>query len=444
MNEKILELIENGKYSEVRREIISLNVADIALLFEEIESSRLLVIFRILPKEIAAGVFTHLSYELQRYIIESIADKEVGNIIEQLYLDDTIDFIEEMPANVVKRVLANTDPQTRKHINQILNYPDNTAGSMMTIEYVDLKKDMTVSQAIQRIKETGIDKETIDTCYVIDSNRVLEGVISIRRLILSPESAVIEDIMHKGVIFSNTHDDQEELAALFRKYDYLVIPVTDNERRLVGIVTIDDILDVIEQENTEDLQKMAAMHPSEKEYLKTSPFGLAKMRITWLLVLMISASLTGSIIRHYDKALQSVLVLASFIPMLMNTGGNAGSQSSTLIIRGLALGEIKLRDIGKVVLKELQVSILVGIALATVNFARVYFIEGVDLLVALTVNATMFCTVILAKMVGSTLPILAKSVKIDPAIMASPMITTIVDGVTLLIYFTMASLLLGV
>lgn len=444
MNEKILELIENGKYSEARREIICLNVADIALLFEEIESSRLLVIFRILPKEIAAGVFTHLSYELQRYVIESIADREVGNIVEQLYLDDTIDFIEEMPANVVKRVLANTDPQTRKHINQILNYPENTAGSMMTIEYVDLKKDMTVSQAIQRIKDTGIDKETIDTCYVIDGNRVLEGVVSIRKLILSPETAVIKDIMQTGVIFSNTHYDQEELAALFKKYDYLVIPVVDNERRLVGIVTIDDILDVIEQENTEDLQKMAAMQPSEKEYLKTSAFGLAKLRITWLLVLMISASFTGAIIRYYDNALQSVLVLASFIPMLMNTGGNAGSQSSTLIIRGLALGEIKLKDIGKVLFKELQVSILVGFTLAIVNFARVYFIDKVDILVALTVNITLLCTIILAKIAGSTLPILAKSVKVDPAIMASPMITTIVDTVTLLIYFTLASLLLGV
>ena len=444
MNEKLLELIENGKYSEVRREIINLNAADIALLFEEIETSRLLVIFRILPKEIAASVFTHLSYELQRYIIESVADREIGSIIEQLYLDDTIDFIDEMPANVVKRVLANTDPQTRKIINQILNYPENSAGSMMTIEFVDLKKDMTVRQALQRIKETGIDKETIDTCYVIDSNRLLEGVISLRKLILSAETELVADLMETGVIFSNTNDDQEELAALFKKYDYLVIPVVDNECRLVGIVTIDDILDVIEQENTEDLQKMAAMSPSEKEYLKTNAFSLAKHRIAWLLVLMVSATITGGIIRRFDNALHAVLVLASFIPMLMDTGGNAGSQSSTLVIRGLALGEIKLKDIGRVLWKELQVSFIVGFAMASINFARIYFIDRVGFLIALTVNITLFCTVILAKIVGGSLPILAKSVKIDPAIMASPLITTIVDAFALIIYFSMASVLLGV
>ncbi len=443
MFEQILELIEQGKYTEVRKEIVNINPADIALLFEEIDEQKSLVVFRILPKETASNVFTHMSYELQRFIIESIADKEVKNIIEQLFLDDTIDFIEEMPANIVKRVLSNTDPETRKLINQILKYPEDSTGSIMTIEYVDLKKTMTVKQAIQRIKETGIDKETIDTCYVIDGNRVLEGVISIRKLILSDESAVLKDIMETGVIYANTNDDQEETAALFKKYDYLVLPIVDNECRLVGIVTVDDILDVIEQETTEDFQKMAAMHPSEKEYLKTNPFTLARHRISWLLILMISATFTGNIIRKFENALEAVMILASFIPMLMDTGGNAGSQSSTLIIRGLALGEIKLKDSVKILWKELQVSFLVGTALSVVNFLRIYYFEKVDLFVALTVCITLFFTVVLAKVVGGILPVIAKKVKLDPAIMAGPLITTIVDAVALLIYFYTATWLLG-
>lgn len=444
MNELILELIEHGKYAEVRNKIIDMNTVDIAQLFEELDQQKLLIIFRILPKETAAGVFSYIPYELQRYIIESITDKEIKAIVDELFIDDTIDFLEEMPSNVVKKVLKNTDEDTRKLINQFLSYPEDSAGSIMTIEYVDLKKEMTVKQAVEHIKKTGIDKETINTCYVIDNNRKLEGVISIRRLILSEDEKVLKDIMETEVIYVNTHDDQEKIASLFKKYDFTSMPVVDNERRLVGIVTIDDIIDIIDAENTEDFQKMAAIQPSEEEYLKTDALKLAKHRITWLLILMISATFTGNIIRRFQDVLQSVVILASFIPMLMDTGGNAGSQSSTLIIRGLALGEIKLKDAFKVLWKELQVSFLVGIVLASVNFIRVYYFEKVDLMISFTVCVSLFFTVILAKVVGGILPMIAQEMKVDPAIMASPLITTIVDAFALVIYFTMATWLLGV
>ncbi len=446
MQEIILELIELGKYAEVRNHLVEMNEVDIAALFEELDKQKLLVLFRILPKDIASGVFTHMSYELQRYIIETITDREARSILDELFLDDTVDFIEEMPANVVKKVLKNTDENTRRMINQILNYPEESAGSIMTIEYVDLKRQMTVKQAINLIKEIGLDKETIDTCYVIDKNRILEGVVSIRKIILSDEECLIEDIMDTNIVYAHTHDDQEELAHLFKKYDYFVMPVVDTERRLVGIVTIDDIVDVIEQETTEDFQKMAAMSPSEKEYLKTNAFVLAKNRIPWLLILMVSATFTGAIIEKYDNALQSVIVLASFIPMLMDTGGNAGSQSSTLIIRGLAIGEINMKDVFKVLWKELQVSCLAGLVLSVVNFFRVYYISSAnhDLKVSLTVSITLFFTVILAKIVGGTLPLAAKKVKVDPAIMASPLITTIVDAFALMLYFSIATLILGI
>lgn len=444
MNKIILDLIEQGKYAEARKEIVSINVVDTAQLFEEMDKQKILILFRILPKDIASGVFSHMSNELQRYVVESITDKEIQNILDELFLDDTIDFLEEMPANIVKKVLKNTNETTRKLINQFLNYPDDSAGSLMTIEYIDLRKEMTVKEALERIRETGVDKEIINTCYVIDSNRILEGIISLRKLILSDSTTVLKDIMDTGVISIKTHDDQEDVASLFKKYDFLVMPVVDNEHRLVGIVTIDDVLDVIDQEATEDLQKMAAMQPSEKEYLKTSVLVLAKHRIPWLLILMISATFTGFIIKKYESALQSAMVLASFIPMLMDTGGNAGSQSSALIIRGLALGDMKPHDILKVFWKELRVSAIVGIILSTVNFLRIYFIEKVDILVSVTVCSTLFAIVVLAKVVGGVLPIIAKKIKLDPAIMAGPLITTIVDTVALLMYFTAATWLLGI
>ncbi len=444
MKDKILNLVEQGIYIEARKEIINLNVVDIARLFEEIDQQKLLIIFRILPKDLSSEVFTHMSSELQRYVIESITDEEAISILDDLFIDDAIDFLEEMPSNVVKRILKNTSENTRMLINQFLNYPEDSAGSIMTIEYVDLKKEMTVKQAIQYIKEIGIDKETINTCYVINSNRILEGVISLRKLILNDDSTVIKDIMNKDVISITTYDDQEEVASLFKKYDYYVMPVVDNENRLVGIITVDDILDVIDQEVTEDLQKMAAMQPSEKEYLKTNNWALAKYRIPWLLILMISATFTGGIIKRYENALQSVMILASFIPMIMDTGGNSGSQSSTLIIRGLALGELKPSDILKVLRKELCISGMVGVVLSFVNFLRIYYIEKTDILVAITVSITLFFTIVLAKVFGGVLPIIAKKLKLDPAIMAGPLITTIVDALALTIYFATATWLLGI
>lgn len=444
MKELILSLIENGNYSEARKKLAEMNEVDIAQFLEETDKQKLLIIFRILPKEKAADVFSYMSNELQEYIVESITDKEIKNIIDELFLDDTIDFLEEMPSNIVKRVLKTTDDETRKLINQFLKYPEDSAGSIMTIEYVDLKKEMTVKQALEHIRETGVDKETIDTCYVLDDNRILEGILPIRKLILSEDSTVVKDIMTTDPIYVNTHDDQEKIAALFKKYDLISMPVVDNERRLVGIVTIDDIVDIIEQENTEDLQKMAAMHPSEEEYLKTSPLVLAKHRITWLVILMISATFTGNIISKYNGLLQSIVILTSFIPMLMDTGGNAGSQSSTLIIRGLALGEIRTRDIFRVIWKEIQVSFICGLVLSALNFIRIYFLEQTDLYVSLTVCITLFFTIMLAKIIGGALPILAKTFKLDPAIMASPLLTTIVDATSLMIYFTIATWILHI
>lgn len=444
MKNMILNLVEQGKYVEARREIIIMNAVDIAQLFEEVEEKNLLIIFRLLPKDVASVVFAYLSGDIQRFIIESITDKEAVSILDELFLDDAVDLLEEMPANIVMKVLKNTDEEMRELINQFLNYPKDSAGSLMTIEYVDLRKEMTVGQAIKHIKETGIDKETIDTCYVMDSNRVLEGVISIRKLILNDDSTELKDIMDTDVIYVNTLDDQEDVAGLFKKYGFLVMPVVDNERRLVGIVTIDDILDVIDQENTEDFQRMAAMEPSDKDYLSTNALVLAKHRLPWLLILMISATFTGGIIKKYDNALQSLMILASFIPMIMDTGGNSGSQSSTLVIRGLALGELKPHDLLKVLWKELCVSTIVGVILSFVNFLRIYYIEKTELLISVTVSFTLFLTVILAKVVGGVLPIIAKRLKMDPAIMAGPLITTIVDAVALIIYFTTASWLLGI
>ncbi|SCG84188.1 Magnesium transporter mgtE [Proteiniborus sp. DW1] len=442
--EKVLELIRENKLMQARNELIDMNVVDIAQLLDETNQEKMLIIFRILPKDISADVFSYLSYEKQRYIIESITDKEIKNIINELFLDDTIDFLEELPANVVKKVLKNTDENTRALINQFLKYPENSAGSIMTIEYVDLKKKMTVKEALEHIRKTGIDKETINTCYVMDKNRRLEGVISIRQLILNDDDTIINDIMDENVIYVHTLEDQEDVADTFRKYDFTSMPVVDNENRLVGIITIDDIVDIIEQENTEDFQKMAAMVPSEEEYLKTSVFSLAKHRVMWLLVLMISATFTGNIIKKFEDVLQSVVVLAAFIPMLMDTGGNAGSQSSTLVIRGLALGEIKAKDILKVIWKELRVSIVVGITLAIVNFLRIFLLEKTDFYISLAICISLFFTVVIAKVVGGVLPILAKKLKMDPAIMASPLITTIVDAFALLIYFTAATALLGI
>lgn len=442
--EDILQLIRQNRFIEARNELKKQNVVDIALFLEDISREDSLIIFRILPKDISAEVFSYLPQEQKQYIMESITGQEIKNILDQLFMDDVVDFLEELPANFVKRLLRYTDIDTRKIINDFLKYPEDSAGSIMTIEYVDLKKEMTVKEALEHIKLTGTDKETINICYVIDNQRKLEGIVSLRKLILSDEDTVIKELMESNIIFVHTLDDQEEVADKFKKYDLLYMPVVDQENRLVGIITIDDIVDIIELENTEDFHKMAAMEPSEEAYLKNSVLSLAKHRIIWLLILMVSATFTGNIIRKYEKVLESVLVLTAFIPMLMDTGGNAGSQSSTLVIRGIALGEIELKDTFKIFTKELAVGLITGIVLGFTNFLRLYFIEKVGFLISMTVCISLFVTVILAKVVGGILPIIAKKLNVDPAIMASPLITTVVDACALLIYFSTATKLLGI
>lgn len=445
INEKrFVQLLNNKEYIQLRKELLQLNAIDIAEVLEEIDITVALMLFRMLPKDIAVDVFSYFPRDKQKEIINSITDKELQYIIDELNFDDMIDLLEEMPANVVKKILLKSNYDERKLINQFLNYPPDSAGSLMTIEYVDLKKEMTVKESLDHIKEIGLTKETVYTCYVTDSNRKLEGLVSLRNLVVSEGDKKIKDIMNEDVIFVNTHDDQEVVADVFKRYGFLALPVVDKENRLTGIITVDDIMEVIDQENTEDFQKMAAMAPSEEKYLETNIFTLAKHRIVWLLVLMISATFTGNIIRRYENVLQSTVLLASFIPMLMDTGGNSGSQSSTLVIRGLALGEIKLRDVGKVIWKEFRISIIVGLVLGFTNFLRIYYLEKVNFHIALTVSITLVVTVIISKVIGGILPILAKKMKIDPAIMAGPLITTIVDALSLFVYFYIASSILSI
>ncbi|MCT4604744.1 MAG: magnesium transporter [Marinisporobacter sp.] len=444
MKDYVIELMNTKRYADARREMLEMNPVDIAELLEEMDTNNTLILFRMMPKNIAVDVFANLSNENQMHVINAITDKEISYIMDELYFDDMIDILEEMPATIVKKILKNTKEEERKLINQFLNYPANSAGSLMTIEYVGLKKEMTVKRAMEYIKRIGIDKETIYTCYVMSENRKLEGIVSLRKIVVSDDEKTIEEIMDTGVIYVNTFDDQEEIAHVFKKYDFIALPVVDKEERLLGIITIDDIVDVIEEENTEDFHKMAAMEPSEEEYLETSVFTLARKRIVWLMALMISAIFTGSIISKFEDVLQSVVALAAFMPMLMGTGGNAGAQSATLVIRGMALDEIDLSDILQVVWKELRVSFIVGIILSFVNFIRIYYFQHVDIRIAATVCLTLIVVVVLAKLVGGTLPIIAKTLKLDPAIMASPMITTIVDAVSLFIYFSMATKFLGI
>lgn len=437
--DNILEYLENNRLSELKNSLTEENPVDIAELFEDLSKEKTTLVFRILPKDIATEVFSYLSPEKQEEIIEGITDEEVKNILEELFLDDAVDLVEEMPANIVDKILKNASSETRKLINQFLKYPDTSAGSVMTVEYVSFKSDMTIGQALSLFKSIGMTKEDTDICFVIDKTRHFLGIITLKQLIIVDDNILLIDAMDTSIPTVQTLDDQEDVADLFRRYDYNSMPVVDNENRLVGMITIDDVVDVIDQENTEDFHIMAAMEPSDEEYLKESVFALAKHRIIWLLVLMISATATGIIIRKYESVLQSVVVLAVFIPMLMDTGGNAGSQSATLIIRGIALGEIELQDLGKIVWKEFRVSLLVGGALALVNFLRIYFIDQVGLMISAIVCFSLLITVIIAKVVGGSLPILAKSLKLDPAIMASPLITTIVDACALAIYFQLSS-----
>ena len=440
----ISEALRQNKILEVKHMLMETNPIDIASILENLSRENTLKAFRILSKNSASEVFSYLSSEKQQEIIESASDDELATIINEMFLDDTVDLIEEMPAGVVAKILKNTSTEQRKLINQFLKYPEDSAGSVMTVEYVSLKNDMNIREALERIRVKGIKNETVNDCFVIDKERKLVGIIPIRELIINKEDVRLEDIMSYHFEKVQVDTDREVVAGLFRKYDLSTMPVVDMENRLVGIITIDDIVDVIDQENTEDLQKMAAMEPSDKEYLKDSVFSLAKHRILWLLILMISATATGSIIRKYEATLQSVVILAAFIPMLMDTGGNAGSQSSTLIIRGLALGEIKTNDVWKILWKEFRVSIIVGIVLAGVNFLRILYFDKIGIKMTFVVCSSLFATVVIAKVVGGILPVAAKKLKLDPAIMASPLITTIVDACALVIYFSMATMILHI
>ncbi|AYA99622.1 magnesium transporter [Lachnoanaerobaculum umeaense] len=444
VKEVLFNLVSRKQFRQLKDELCEMNEFDIASFLEELDSEKQIIIFRMLPKELASDVFACLEVETQEHIINSITDKELAYIIEELYVDDAVDMLEELPATIVKRVLQNAAPSTRLQINEFLKYPENSAGSIMTAEYIGLKKNITVQEAFAYIRKHGYDKETIYTCYVMDAKRMLEGVVTVKDLLMNDYDVKIEDIMDTNVIKAVTTDDKEDIADLFNKYDLLSLPVVDHENRLVGIVTIDDAVDVMEEEATEDFEKMAAMLPSEKPYLKTSVLELAKNRITWLLVLMISSMLTGGILTKYEDAFQVMPLLVSFVPMLTDTGGNAGSQSSTMIIRGMTIGEIASSDILKVIWKEARVSVVVGLILGLVNFIRLVIQYPGQPVVALTVVLALFATVFLAKVIGGMLPILAKKLKLDPAIMAAPLITTIVDAVSLVIYFQIAVELLHI
>jgi magnesium transporter len=438
--DELLDMTEKKQYLKLRERLSEMNEVDIAELMEDLTPEQVLVIFRLLPKDLASEVFACLDIEYQQHIINSIEDGELERIIEDLAIDDAVDMVEELPASLVRRILKNATPGTRSLINQYLQYPDNSAGSIMTAEYVALRPAMTVEEAFAYIRKNGVDKETIYTCYVINPSRKLEGVVTLKDLIMHPYETKVEEIMEdENIIYALTTDDQEEVAATFNKYDLLALPVVDKEMRLVGIVTVDDIVDVMEQEATEDFQKMAAMAPSEKSYLKTSVFTLAKNRIVWLLVLMLSSTVSGLILNHYETTFAALPLLVSFIPTLMDTGGNSGSQASTLVIRGIATGEIELSDAPRVIWKELRVGLICGIILASVNFVRLMIQYPGNTQICLLVVISMFLTIILAKTLGAVLPLLAKAMHLDPALMASPMLTTIVDACSMVIYFTLAS-----
>lgn len=442
----VRNLIRDRKIIELRGYLTDMYEADIAELMDDLNDKVLaLLLFRMLPKLKAVEVFSYLSIENQREIINAISDSELPDIIDNVFFDDVIDMIEEMPAEFVNRVLVNIPPEKRKLVNQFLNYPEDSAGSLMTIEYVRLTEDMTVAQALYHVREIGLKKETVYTCYVTNLHEKLIGIVSLRALVTEDPEKKVTEIMEKDVIVVNTHDDQEMVADMFKRYDLLAMPVVDNLGRLTGIITVDDILDVIEQEATEDFQLMAAMTPSETEYLDTSVFVLAKHRIIWLMVLLISATFTGNIMKNFSSTLESLILLGMFIPMLMDTGGNAGSQSSTLIIRGLATGNIKLSDAFKVLKKEFFISLICGVVLSAVNFIRIIIFEpSVPFMIALTVSITLITTVVMAKVIGGLLPIAAKKMKLDPAIMAGPLITTMVDAMSLIIYFNIAQAILHI
>ena len=448
----LLKMLEEKKYSTLRDILITMNPADVAGLFDGLEEKQIPVMFRLLPKEQAAETFVEMEPEAQQLLIQGFSDNELREVLDELYVDDAADLVEEMPANVVRRILGQADPEMRSSINQILRYPENSAGALMTMEYVSLRPDMTVEEAILRIRRQGVDKETIYTCYVLDKDRTLLGIVTVKDLLLAEsDDTEIREIMTSNIISVTTQDDQEEVAKMFSKYNFLALPVVDTENRMVGIVTFDDAMDVMEEEATEDMEIMAAMTPSEKSYLKSSPFELYKHRIPWLMLLMVSATFTGMIISSFESALTRLTALTAFIPMLMDTGGNCGSQSSVTVIRALSLDELEFSDALTVLWKEIRTAVLCGITLAAVCFLKVLLVDrllmgnaSISLSVDLVICLALGVTVIMAKMVGCTLPLLAKKLGFDPAVMASPFISTVMDAMSLLIYFLFAHLLLGI
>ena len=456
MGEKeILQLIDNREFPRVKEVLANMNCADIAEIFAQLDKTNISIIFRLLKKDEAADVFAYLDPDTQKTLVVSLSDKEIGHIINDLFLDDAVDFIEEMPAVVVPRILKNANEETRNQINLFLQYGENSAGSMMTNEFVDLKQNLTVAEAFDVIRAKAVDKETIYTCYVKDDTRRLIGIVTVKQLLLAAKGTAVSKLMEKNIICVKTTDDREILTAMFEKYGLLAIPVVDSEERLVGIVTIDDALTVLKEEATEDIEKMAALKPSERPYLQTSVFRLAANRIVWLLVLMVSAMLTGFIIEGFENTIAVLPILVGFIPLLMDTGGNAGSQSSALVIRGMAVGEIKTQDVGKVLWKELRVALLIGVVLAAFIVLRVLIFNGDPsklvigthqnhpIQLGLAVAFSLVCTVVMAKILGGLLPIAAKAIKMDPAIMAAPLITTIVDALSLVVYFGLLKLLIS-
>lgn len=438
MNKEIfVKLLAQRQFKAVRSILDVMNEVDIASLLSDLDDKELALAFRLIPKDKAAEVFANMNHSMQTYLVEMFSEKELKELLDDLYMDDTVDLLEELPANLVNRILNTVDQADRTLINQLLNYPDDSAGTLMTTEYVDIRETMTVAQAMAHIKETGIHKETIYTCYVTDQRRLL-GIVSAKDLMTTADDVLIRDLMQTEIISVSTHTDKEEVAQLFTKYNFLALPVLDQDERLVGIVTFDDAMDVMVDEATEDITKMAAMSPSEKSYFETSVLAHAKHRIAWLLILMFSATITGTIITRYENAFAAIPLLVSFIPMLMDTGGNCGSQSSTLIIRGLALDEIRFKDIFRVIFKEFRVALLVSLGLALANGLRI-FIMYKDLKLAVVIGLSLICTVILSKIIGCILPLFAKKINLDPAIMAAPLITTLVDTCSIIIYFTIAT-----
>lgn len=444
LERQIKDLLAVKKYHQIREILVDLNEADIAEIIETIDDKEDVVrIFRLLPKDSAADVFSYIPVEYEQMIIESLTNLEIGQIMNDLYSDDAVDMLEEMPANVVKRVLAVTDKETRREINSLLKYPEDSAGSIMTVEFVDLRAYMSVSDAIERIRKIGLDKETINICYVTDAQKHLLGIITLREIILADANESIKELMTENAITVHTLDDQEEVAKQFQKYDFAAMPVVDNENRLVGIITVDDVMDILEEEATEDIEMMAAITPTDQPYMKTTVWDTYKKRIPWLLLLMISASITGKIIQGFESALSSCVILTAFIPMLMDTGGNCGSQASVSVIRAISLDEIEFSELPKVIWKEMKTSLLVGATLSIANFVKIMFIDQTTTLVAFVVCMTLFVTVVVAKLVGCVLPIIADKIGFDPAVMASPFITTIVDALSLLVYFNVAGMFLN-